>query len=106
MPAYRFDHALLNSGLARDVRVDVTGGAIARVTPNAPRDGTQHIAGLAIPGMPNLHCHAFQRGMAGLAEKRGPAHDSFWTWREVMYRFLARLTPDDAEAIAPSDTAT
>ena len=100
MPVYHFDHALLNSGWTRDVRVDVADGAIARVTPNAPRDGAQHVAGFAIPGMPNLHCHAFQRGMAGLAEKRGPAHDSFWTWREVMYRFLGKLTPDDVEAIA------
>ena len=99
-PAYRFDHALLNSGWARDVRVDVADGAIARVTPDAPPDGAQHVSGFAIPGMPNLHCHAFQRGMAGLAEQRGPAHDSFWTWREVMYRFLGKLTPDDAEAIA------
>src|SRR5262245_49958222 len=96
--SYHFTHALLPSGWASDVRVDVANGAIARVTPNAPRAGT-HVAGLAIPGMPNLHCHAFQRGMAGLAERRGPAHDSFWTWREVMYRFLARITPDDAEAI-------
>jgi formiminoglutamate deiminase len=98
--SYFFDHALLPSGWARDVRVDVADGAIARVASKAPRNGAEHIAGRAIPGMPNLHCHAFQRGMAGLAEKRGPAHDSFWTWREVMYRFLARLTPDDAEAIA------
>ena len=52
--------------------------------------------------MPNLHSHAFQRGMAGLAEIRGPANDSFWTWREVMYRFLERLTPEDVEAIAAS----
>src|SRR5262245_48869828 len=95
-----FDHALLPAGWARDVRVDVAGGTIARVSADAARNGADHIAGLAIPGMPNLHCHAFQRGMAGLAETRGPAHDSFWTWREVMYRFLARLTPDDAEAIA------
>jgi formiminoglutamate deiminase len=78
----------------------VADGTIAQVTADAPRDGARHIAGLAIPGMPNLHCHAFQRGMAGLAETRGPSHDSFWTWREVMYRFLARLAPDDAEAIA------
>jgi formiminoglutamate deiminase len=95
-----FDHALLPTGWARDVRVDIANGGIAKVTPNAARDGAQHVAGLAIPGMPNLHCHAFQRGMAGLAERRGPAHDSFWTWREVMYRFLGKLTPDDAEAIA------
>ncbi len=38
--------------------------------------------------------------MAGLAETRGPAHDSFWTWRDVMYRFIDRLTPDDVQAIA------
>ena len=47
--------------------------------------------GIAIPGLANVHSHAFQRGMAGLAEVRGPAHDNFWTWREVMYRFLDRL---------------
>jgi formimidoylglutamate deiminase len=99
VPSFHFDHALLPAGWARDVRVDVTDGAIARVTADASRENTQHIAGLAIPGLPNLHCHAFQRGMAGLAERRGPAHDSFWTWREVMYRFLGRLTPGDAEAI-------
>jgi len=97
---YFFDHALLPSGWARDVRADVVAGAITNATPNASRDTAQHIPGIAIPGMPNLHCHAFQRGMAGLAERRGPAHDSFWTWRAVMYRFLARITPDDAEAIA------
>ena len=55
---------------------------------------------IALPGMVNLHSHAFQRGMAGLAERAGAAEDSFWTWREVMYRFLDRLTPDDVEAIA------
>ena len=50
--------------------------------------------------MPNLHSHAFQRAMAGLAERAGPEGDNFWRWREVMYRFLAILTPDDVEAIA------
>ena len=97
---YVFDHALLPSGWARDVRVDVARRRDHAVTPTR-RDGRASASsGLAIPGLPNLHCHAFQRGMAGLAERRGPAHDSFWTWREVMYRFLGRLTPDDAEAIA------
>src|SRR3546814_7869133 len=38
--------------------------------------------------------------MAGLAERRGPAGDSFWTWRETMYRFLDRMTPDDIRAVA------
>ena len=53
-----------------------------------------------LPGMVNLHSHAFQRGMAGLGERAGTGEDSFWTWREVMYRFLDHLTPDDVEAIA------
>jgi formimidoylglutamate deiminase len=98
--SYLFDHALLPLGFVRNARVDVADGAIATVTPNAQPDGAQRIAGIAIPGLPNLHCHAFQRGMAGLAERRGPAHDSFWTWREVMYRFLGQLSPGDVEAIA------
>ena len=78
----------------------VTDGAIVSVAANAEPAGAERLPGIALPGLPNLHCHAFQRGMAGLAERRGPATDSFWTWREVMYRFLARLTPDDVEAIA------
>ena len=53
-----------------------------------------------VPGLPNLHSHAFQRAMAGLTERRGAGADSFWTWREQMYRFVERLTPDDLEAIA------
>lgn len=95
-----FDHALLPAGWASAVRVEIEEGVIAGVSANSPADGAERVAGIAVPGMPNLHCHAFQRGMAALAERRGPANDSFWTWREVMYRFLDRLTPDDVEAIA------
>ncbi|MEI9931268.1 MAG: hypothetical protein WDM89_12190 [Rhizomicrobium sp.] len=46
------------------------------------RDDETHA--IAIPGLPNLHSHAFQRAMAGLTETRGPSHDSFWTWRDLM----------------------
>ena len=94
-----FEHALLPSGWARDVRMTVADGTIRGVRESAKRDGAELLPGIAIPGLPNLHSHAFQRGMAGLAERRGPAADSFWTWREVMYRFLDRLTPDQVEAI-------
>jgi formiminoglutamate deiminase len=69
-------------------------------TSRASAEGRERIAGIALPGLPNLHSHTFQRGMAGLAETRGPEGDSFWTWRQVMYRFLGKLTPDDVEAIA------
>ena len=50
--------------------------------------------------MPNVHSHAHQRLMAGLAERAGPGADSFWTWREVMYGFALKLGPDDLEAVA------
>ncbi len=53
-----------------------------------------------LPGMPNLHSHAFQRAMAGLAERRGKAEDSFWSWRETMYAFAATIGPDELQAIA------
>ena len=56
--------------------------------------------GLLLPGLPNLHSHAFQRGMAGLTEIGGGDGDSFWSWRELMYRFLAHLRPDAVQAIA------
>jgi formiminoglutamate deiminase len=93
--------ALLPEGFADDVTLTVTDGVIARVEAGtvAPA-GAERLAGLALPGMPNLHSHAFQRGMAGLSERRGASEDSFWTWREVMYRFLDRLDPDDVQAIA------
>ncbi len=92
------DEAWLPDGWARDVAFTLEGAAIGAVTPGR-REGT-HLPGRAVPGMPNLHSHTFQRAMAGLAERRGPAADSFWTWREVMYGFLAKLTPDDVQAIA------
>jgi formiminoglutamate deiminase len=95
-----FERALLPSGWADNVRLTFSDGKIAsvkRAVSPALQD-ERHAIGL--PGLPNLHSHAFQRGMAGLAEIRGPAGDSFWTWREIMYRFVDRLSPDDLSAIA------
>lgn len=92
--------ALLPGGWASDVRIEVAGGRIASVEPGASAlPGDERVA-ILIPGMPNLHSHAFQRGMAGLAESRGPGDDSFWSWREVMYRFALSMTPDHVEAVA------
>ena len=93
--------ALLPEGWAESVRIVTDeNGSILRVSTGAPSDGMQAARGPVVPGMPNLHSHAFQRAMAGLAERAGPGEDSFWTWREVMYGFVSRLTPDDVEAIA------
>lgn len=57
-------------------------------------------SGYALPGIANLHSHAFQRAMAGLAERQTHPEDSFWTWRETMYRFAARMNPDSLYAVA------
>ncbi len=58
------------------------------------------VTGIAIPAVPNVHSHAHQRLMVGLAERAGPGADSFWTWREAMYGFALKLSPDDLEAVA------
>ena len=75
--------------------VDSAGRLIA-----AAGESPQYLDGWVLPGMPNLHSHAFQRAMAGLAERRGPGDDSFWTWRETMYGFAERIDPDTLQAIA------
>ena len=100
MQALFFDHALLPSGWARDVRIEIDAGRIVRLAPNAAARPGEPRHAAALPGLANLHSHAFQRGMAGLAETRGPAGDSFWTWREIMYRFLDGMEPEDVEAIS------
>ncbi|WP_369722286.1 formimidoylglutamate deiminase [Bradyrhizobium sp. LLZ17] len=100
MTRLHFASALLPSGWATDVQVVVTAGAIAAVTPNvAPAAGDERHS-IALPGLASLHSHAFQRGMAGLAELRGDSTDTFWTWRETMYRFALAMTPDDVAAVA------
>jgi formimidoylglutamate deiminase len=95
-------HALLPDGWAAGVRVAVgAAGAITAVEKGAAPGAARRLAGHVVPGMPNLHSHAFQRAMAGGAERRSPAgHDSFWTWRETMYRFVGLFGPEDAEAVA------
>jgi formimidoylglutamate deiminase len=95
-----FESALLPSGWARDVRIESDGAHIARITGGvAPEPGDErHV--LALPGLPNLHSHAFQRALAGLTERRGPREDSFWSWRELMYRFVGNLGPEELEAIS------
>jgi formimidoylglutamate deiminase len=93
--------ALLPEGWRANIRVHIDqDGRIAAVAEDARADGADEIAVL-LPAPGNLHSHTFQRAMAGLAEVRSPGgRDSFWTWREIMYRFLDLLSPDDIEAIA------
>lgn len=94
-----FEAALLPDGWARDVRIGVAGGRIASLDKDSAREATDEGGGVALPGVANVHSHAFQRAMAGLTEARGPSDDDFWTWRELMYRFLDRGGPEEIEAI-------
>src|SRR5919112_3628080 len=95
-----FREALLVQGWAQNVRITVAAGRIARIEVESPPEPVDEQHEIAIPGVPNVHSHAFQRAIAGLTEVAGPTQDSFWTWRELMYRFLDRLGPDEVEAIS------
>ncbi len=96
------EHALLPGGWARNVLLqwDAQGRLSVVETGATPPAGAVRASGPVLPGMPNLHSDAFQRALSRLTEYRGQAHDSFWSWRTLMYRFAARLTPEQLEAIA------
>lgn len=92
--------ALLPQGWQSDVRLTIEGSRIAKVETGVAAAAGDERHSVLVPAMPNLHSHAFQRAMAGLAEVRGPADDSFWSWRTVMYKFALSMTPEHVEAVA------
>jgi formimidoylglutamate deiminase len=96
-----FDSAFLSGSWEENVRISVDQhGWITSVRSDGTPRGAQHIPGIALPGVPNVHSHAFQRAMAGLTERGSPGGDSFWLWRDRMYHFLRSLDPNDVEVIA------
>ncbi|MGB7540581.1 MAG: formimidoylglutamate deiminase [Burkholderiales bacterium] len=93
--------AMLADGWSKDVVIEIDDdGNIAAVRSHQALGDMEATGGPVIPGMANVHSHAFQRAMAGLAEHMGSPEDSFWTWREVMYSFLKQITPEQVHAIA------
>ncbi len=92
--------ALLPTGWQKNVRIEIADGRIASIAAGVPAEAADERHAVLVPAMPNLHSHAFQRAMAGLAEVRGPGSDSFWSWRTVMYKFALSMTPEDVEAVA------
>ncbi|MES3023789.1 MAG: formimidoylglutamate deiminase [Pseudomonadota bacterium] len=94
-------HALLPQGWQADVLIEWDGqGELTRVSAGAAAPAGTPVADLVTPGMVNLHSHAFQRALGGLTETAGDGPDSFWTWRDLMYRFARHITPEHIEAIA------
>jgi formiminoglutamate deiminase len=100
MPVIHAAEALTPEGWRSDVRLTIEGDAIAAAEFGVPARAGDERHAIALPAMSNLHSHAFQRGMAGLAEYRGEPRDTFWTWRETMYRFALTMSPEDVEAVA------
>ncbi len=94
------DYAWLPQGWRENTRLRIEAGALTEVDESANGVGANRIGRFVLPGMPNLHSHAFQRAMAGLAEKQSNPQDNFWSWRETMYAFAGRVGPDDLRAIA------
>lgn len=100
MAVIHAENVLLPQGWCRNVRLAIAVGQIVDVEHDAAPQPADERHAVIIPAMPNLHSHAFQRAMAGLAEVRGPGADSFWSWRTLMYRFALSMTPDQVEAVA------
>lgn len=94
------ERALLPEGWAEKVRITVAEGHISAITVGATAQAGDIRVSALLPALANLHSHAFQRAMAGMTEHRIAGRDSFWTWRDLMYRFLDRLTPEQMQAIA------
>lgn len=92
--------ALLPTGWAKNVRLALHAGRISTLDVDQRPKDTDTQVGVLLPALANLHSHSFQRAMAGMTEYRTLGKDSFWTWRELMYRFTKHLTPDHIEAIA------
>ncbi len=100
MSVVHAESALLPEGWRSGVRIGIDAGTIAAIETGVfAREGDERHT-ILVPALPNLHSHAFQRAMAGLAETRGPGADTFWTWRETMYRFALMMSPDEVEATA------
>ncbi|MEO7205489.1 MAG: formimidoylglutamate deiminase [Steroidobacteraceae bacterium] len=107
MTIYRLQSAYLPQGWAHDVLVTVSEGMITAIETNAPTapqpvraEQIEPLDGIVVPGMPNAHSHAFQRAMAGNAEYRMSARDSFWSWRQAMYALANRIGPEDLQIVA------
>ena len=101
MTTYFAPRALLADGWHERVLITTNAvGQITQLAPNSEPGDATRLAGPVIPAIANLHSHAFQRAMAGLAEVAGDPQDSFWTWRDLMYRMVQRLSPEQVGAIA------
>ncbi|MEK6675893.1 MAG: formimidoylglutamate deiminase [Planctomycetota bacterium] len=77
------------------VRVAVDeSGLISAVGPLPEQNVHRLLGKVLLPGMINVHSHAFQRGLRGLAERFPRESGDFWSWRESMYRLAEGMDAD------------
>jgi formiminoglutamate deiminase len=100
MTSLWFQSFLMPEGWAERVRIEIVNGRIHTVLAGVPPPPDAERHGIGVPGLPNIHSHAFQRAMAGHTEVSGATGEDFWSWRQTMYRFVSGIDPDDMEAIA------
>jgi formimidoylglutamate deiminase len=100
MMAIFAEQVLTPEGWMTNARIAVEAGRIASITAGEPPQADDERHAIVLPGMSNVHSHAFQRAMAGLTEMPGPGSDNFWSWRDLMYRFALSFSPDQIEAVA------
>lgn len=94
------EQLLTTDGWQQSARVHLQGEHIAKIEVDVMMQPGDERHAVVVPAMSNLHSHAFQRGMAGLAETRGSSTDDFWSWRDTMYRFASRMNPEQLQAVA------
>jgi formiminoglutamate deiminase len=97
-PAYWCEWAWLGGErVTGSVLVRTAGGRITEVNGGVPQPaGAVPLPGVTLPGLANVHSHAFHRALRGRTQRPG----SFWSWREQMYALAERLTPDSYHALA------
>src|SRR5690606_33579065 len=104
MKYFQFKYLLQQEGWLQNVYLEIDGQGIIQSLSNSPPDDAvsiEYINGFALPGFQNAHSHAFQFGMAGMAEKHKPGtNDDFWSWREAMYECALSMNPDEMEQVA------
>ncbi|WSP71640.1 formimidoylglutamate deiminase [Streptomyces sp. NBC_01236] len=96
---YWLEHAWLDTHVEPGVALEVEDGRITAVRTgiDTPPPGAEILRGLTLPGLANAHSHAFHRALRGTVQV---GSGTFWTWREIMYSFADRLTPQTYHALA------
>jgi len=94
------DSVLVGNQWQENITLSIDAAGFITAIEQGRSEDAESVSGAIIPGMVNCHSHAFQRAFAGFSEYRANQSDSFWSWRDIMYRFVAQMSPQDAHHVA------